>query len=275
MAEDLSWVPETLINLLKRSESHYRAVGFKRTAHHISKALAEAEKSNVNVEFYPKYVKLLKDDISDFITGMNFDRKVTDDFIGSMNQSIDAVSTLLAGLDAEGKTPTFNGSTSKPEDAASIRAFFEKYGTLYDPIRSTGNAFDALTFAIPTFEMVYNHVFTPGRAYLISQLELALGRDRTLEMVDSILSVYGIIPKGNELVSDYRYAYENPGDLSEDQKGWVLTDKVTIPVNSFARWSIFMYYKVQIITAMLPAHNVIFFAMVKNLINKRQAEGRQ
>ena len=39
MAGEQSWLPETVRNILERSESHYRSVNFKRCAHHMKAAL--------------------------------------------------------------------------------------------------------------------------------------------------------------------------------------------------------------------------------------------
>ena len=49
----------------------------------------------------------------------------------------------------------------------------------------------------------------------------------------------------------------------------------SVPVAYFARWPLFMYYKVPIITAMLPVHNVIFFSLVQETVDKQRAAGVQ
>ena len=113
MAAEPSWIPETLKSILSKSESHYRSVGFKRCAHLMGKTLTEAESGSVDPEFYEKYVHHLKDDAKEFMATFGFGPAVTQQFTDSMLKAIDSVHTLLVGLDKEGKTPTFNGATSK------------------------------------------------------------------------------------------------------------------------------------------------------------------
>lgn len=270
MANELSWIPETLKILLERSESHYRSINFKRTAHLMKQTYDDAVRGSVSVEFYAKYVRVLKDDSKDFFKSFGFDEATTDAFIASMNRSIDAVQLMLNTLDKEGKTPTFNGATSKNEDVEAINAYLDENGGLFDPIESTPDHYSALEAMDPFYEVVYNHVFIPGRDFIVSQVDLAIGHDHMLEYADSILSVDGLIPDCKLNVADFRYAFQHPGNFNEDETGWVLTDKVTVPVKAIARWPLFMYYKVPIITAMLPIHNVIFFSLVQETMAKRK-----
>ena len=62
MAADQSWIPETLKTILSKSESHYRSVGFKRTAFLMNQTLLSAEMGRIPDDFYEKYVLRLRDD---------------------------------------------------------------------------------------------------------------------------------------------------------------------------------------------------------------------
>lgn len=269
MAADFSWVPETLTKLLERSESHYRSVGFKRTAYLMKSTSEDAKNNNVSVDFYGKYVRLLKDDASEFVGNMGFDAETKGAFVSSLHRSVDAVHVLLDTMDKDGKTPTFNGATSRKEDVEAVNVYLDAAGGIIDPVESTGNPYSALESADPFYETVYNHVYLPGKEFLVAQAGIPLGREHMMEYADAILSVDGLIPDKGENASDFRYAFQHPGKFTEDMKGWILTDRVTVPVKSIARWPILMYYKVPIVTAMLPVHNVVFFALVNETVRKK------
>ena len=70
------------------------------------------------------------------------------------------------------------------------------------------------------------------------------------------------------------FAFANPGDMAENGE-WQIMEGYSVPVVYFARWPLFMYYKVPIITAMLPVHNVIFFSLVQETVDKQRAAGVQ
>lgn len=271
MAAEPSWIPETLKSILSKSESHYRSVGFKRCAHLMGKTLTEAESGSVDPEFYEKYVHHLKDDAKEFMATFGFGPAVTQQFTDSMLKAIDSVHTLLVGLDKEGKTPTFNGATSKKEDVEALNKFLDEYGGLFDPLAAATDNYTALEHMSPFYEVVYNHVFIPGRDFLISQLELAVGHNKMQDISEAIFSINGLMEKNGVKMSDFRYAFQNPGDFDETEENWILNDHVSIPVESVARWPLFMYYLVPIITAMLPIHNVIFFSLVQSNIEKNRA----
>ena len=76
--------------------------------------------------------------------------------------------------------------------------------------------------------------------------------------------------KNGVKMSDFRYAFQNPGDFDDTEENWILNDHVTVPVESVARWPLFMYYLVPIINAMLPIHNVIFFSLVQSEMEKKK-----
>ncbi len=273
MAGEPSWIPETLKTILSKSESHYRSVGFRRCAHLMGQTLASAESGSVPADFYEKYVHHLKDDAREFMAGFGFGPAVTQQFTESVIKAIDSVYTLVVGLDKEGKTPTFNGATSKKADVEAMNSFLDEYGGLFDPLAAATDNFTALEHMAPFYEVVYNHVFIPGRDFLISQLELAVGHTKMQDISEAILSVNGLMEKNGEKMSDFRYAFQNPGKFDETEENWILNDRVTIPVESVARWPLFMYYLVPIVTAMLPIHNVIFFSLVQTQMEKNKAKG--
>ena len=274
MAGEQSWLPETVKNLLERSEAHYRAVGFKRCAHHMKATLSSAVgEAMIPSDFYPRYVSLLKDDSKEFIMGLGFPERITDPFVRSMHRSIDLVAQVMSELDTASKTPTFSGSTSRKDDADAVNSYLSEHG-LFDPVAEAEDPLGALELADPFYEMVHDHVFMPGRNYLIVQLELAAGRERMEQAADEILSVDRAIRERGEVYSDFRYAFSHPGDMTDDGK-WRVIEGFDVPVDYFARWALFMYYKVPIITAMLPVHNIIFFSLVQDRIAEQRRAGVQ
>ncbi|MBO5600063.1 MAG: hypothetical protein J5897_03360 [Candidatus Methanomethylophilus sp.] len=275
MAEEQSWLPETVRNILERSESHYRSVNFKRCAHHMKAALdAVSAGEPLSADFYDRYVQLLKDDCREFLAGFGFEPKITDLFTKSMLRSIDLVAQALGEFDRTGKTPTFSGATSRREDVEAINAYLSAHGGLFDPMKVSEDPLKVLEAVDPFYEAVHDHVLLPGRNYLIVQMELAAGHDRMLQVADEILSVEKAIRDKGEVYSDFRYAFENPGDLTESGE-WQIAEGYSVPVSYFARWPLFMYYKVPIITAMVPVHNVIFFSLVQENVAKQKAAGVQ
>ncbi len=270
MAADQSWIPETLKTILSKSESHYRSVGFKRTAFLMNQTLLSAEMGRIPDDFYEKYVLRLRDDARDFMATFGFGPAVTEQFTQSLLKAIDSVHTLLVGLDKEGKTPTFNGATSKKEDVEAMNAFLDEYGGLFDPLAAASDNYTALENMAPFYEVVYNHVFVPGRDFMVSQLELAVGHDKMKDIAEAIFSVNGLMEKDGQKMSDFRYAFQNPGRFDDTEENWILNDHVSVPVESVARWPLFMYYLVPIINAMLPIHNVIFFSLVQSEMEKKK-----
>ena len=273
MTEGQSWLPDTVKNLLKNSEAHYRSIGFRRVASLMSSTLNSASDIGpITPEFYTKYVRCLTDDSAQLVRSFGFPKNVTEYFVNSMARSIDLVQQVLTELDSLGKTPTFNGTTGKKEDAEAIQRFFSE-NELSDPVQKGSDPADILAAAEPFFDMVYEHVFRPGRDYLISQLDLAAGHDRMLVVSEEILSIEKAVRQHGEVFSDFRYVQTHPGDLSDDGSAWKVLDDFDVPVDRFSRWAYFIYYKVPILTAMLPVHNIIFFALVQDTIEKRRSEG--
>ena len=275
MAGEQSWLPETVRNILERSESHYRSVNFKRCAHHMKAALDSVSAGGaVAPDFYPRYVEKLKDDCREFIAGFGFEPSVTESFTRSMLRSIDLVAQALEEFDRTSKTPTFSGATTRREDAEAINAYLSAHGGLFDPMTVSQDPMEVLEAVDPFYEAVHDHVLVPGRNYLIVQMELAAGHERMLQVADEILSVEKAIRDRGEVFSDFRYAFANPGDMAENGE-WQIMEGYSVPVAYFARWPLFMYYKVPIITAMLPVHNVIFFSLVQETVDKQRAAGVQ
>ncbi len=271
MMEDRSWIPDTVKNILKNSETHYRSIGFRRVASLMSSTYRDVSDHNtISPEFYSKYVRLLIDDSSQLVRSFGFPKNVTEYFISSITRSIGLVEHVLSELDEKGKTPTFNGTTGKAEDAKEFQKYFSTTG-LTDPMLNSSDPLEILGSAEPFFDLVYEHRFKPGRDYLISQLDLAVGHDRMLIVSEEILSVEKAVRENGEVFSDFRYVQTHPGDLSEQGTGWKVLDDFVVPINRFARWGYFMYYKVPILTAMLPVHNIIFFALVQDNIEKRHS----
>ena len=228
----------------------------------------------LSADFYDRYVQLLKDDCREFLAGFGFEPKITDLFTKSMLRSIDLVAQALGEFDRTGKTPTFSGATSRREDVEAINAYLSAHGGLFDPMEVSEDPLKVLEAVDPFYEAVHDHVLLPGRNYLIVQMELAAGHDRMLQVADEILSVEKAIRDKGEVYSDFRYAFENPGDLTESGE-WQIAEGYSVPVSYFARWPLFMYYKVPIITAMVPVHNVIFFSLVQENVAKQKAAGVQ
>ena len=275
MAGEQSWLPETVRNILERSESHYRSVNFRRCAHHMKAALEDISSGRpLPADFYPRYVEKLKDDSREFIAGFGFGSPVTEAFTRSMQRSIDLVAQALEEFDRAGKTPTFSGVTSRREDVEAINSYLSAHGGLFDPMEVSEDPLKVLEAVDPFYEAVHDHVLIPGRNYLVVQMELAAGHDRMLQVADEILSVEKAIRDRGEVFSDFRYAFENPGDMT-DSGEWGIMEGYSVPVPYFARWPLFMYYKVPIITAMLPVHNVIFFSLVQETVARQKAAGVQ
>lgn len=274
MTNEKSWLPETVMNLLKNSEAHYRSIGFRRVASHMVSTIRTAsEEGTVHPEFYRKYVRCLTDDAVQLIRTFGFTKDVTDYFADSMVRSIRLTEQMLSELDSAGRTPTFNGTTGRKEDAEAFRDFFSA-SELMDPVASGPEVSDILYSAEPFFGLVYEHSFLPGKEYLVSQLDLAVGHDRMLTVSEEILSVEKAIRENGEVYADFSYAQTHPGDLSDDATAWRIMDGFDVPIDRFSRWAYFMYYKIPILTAMLPVHNIIFFSLVQDTIEKRSS-GRQ
>ena len=223
----------------------------------------------VPADFYPRYVEKLKDDAREFIAGFGFEASVTESFTKSMLRSIDLVAQALEEFDRTSKTPTFSGATTRREDAEAINAYLGAHGGLFDPMSVSQDPMEVLEAVDPFYEAVHDHVLVPGRNYLIVQMELAAGHERMLQVADEILSVEKAIRDRGEVFSDFRYAFANPGDMAENGE-WQIMEGYSVPVAYFARWSLFMYYKVPIIAAMLPVHNVIFFSLVQSEMEKKK-----
>lgn len=272
MTKGRSWLPDTVINLLKNSEVHYRSIGFRRVASLMSTTLRSADEGAVSPAFYPKYVRCLTDDSAQLVRSFGFPKDVTEYFITSMTRSIGLVEQILSELDSSGRTPTFNGTTGKKEDNEVFRRFFSTSG-LSDPVMNGSGSLEILSNAEPFFNLVFEHSFLPGKDYLVSQLDLAVGHDRMLIVSEEILSVEKAIRENGEVFSDFRYVQTHPGDLSTDGSAWKVLDDFEVPVERFSRWAYFMYYKIPILTAMLPVHNIIFFSLVQETIEKRRSEG--
>ncbi len=272
--EGLSWIPETVKNILKNSETHYRSIGFRRVASLISSACRDvSDLGTVSPKFYSEYVRLLTDDSSQLVRSFGFPKDITEYFIASLARSIGLIGQILSELDEKGKTPTFNGTTGRTEDAEAFRKYFSA-AELTDPMRISSEPPEILGSAEPFFGLVYEHRFKPGRDYLVSQLDLAVGHDRMLAVSEEILSVEKTVSRDGGVFSDFGYAQTHPGDLTEQGNGWKICEDLVVPVDRFSRWGYFMYHKVPILTAMLPVHNIVFFSLVRNNIAKRRSEGR-
>ncbi|MCQ2078752.1 MAG: hypothetical protein MJZ38_01655 [archaeon] len=269
---DLTWIPDSLRNLLQRSEAHYRSIGFKRTAHHMKASLESAtSRGTISEDFYPRYVQLLKDDVKEFMHSWEIGRRLSEHFIDSMIYSIDRIASMLEDLDSRSKTPTFNGSTSHPEDVEAIEEYIDRNGGIYDPLTLTTDPYEALDLMDPFYDLIYNHVYVPGRDYLVSQLDLAVGHEKMMVLAEEILAVSMVLPMDGETVSDFRHAFQVPGYFTDDEASWVVADDCVVPIEEVARWPLFMYYKVPILTAMLPIHNIRFFYLVQDRIEQQSS----
>lgn len=198
MTKGRSWLPDTVINLLKNSEVHYRSIGFRRVASLMSTTLRSADEGAVSPAFYPKYVRCLTDDSAQLVRSFGFPKDVTEYFITSMTRSIGLVEQILSELDSSGRTPTFNGTTGKKDDNEVFRRFFSTSG-LSDPVMNGSGSLEILSNAEPFFNLVFEHSFLPGKDYLVSQLDLAVGHDRMLIVSEEILSVEKAIRENGEV----------------------------------------------------------------------------
>lgn len=273
MRNGQDWLPETVINLLTELERYYVSVGFRRTASLMRTSLSGARTDgSLPSDFYGRYVSLLKDDSRDMVSSFGFDEGTKETFIRSVSRSIDMVSDMLAQLDSEGRTPTFSGSAGKADDRHALETYINEYG-ISDPVSEGLTPYEVLSAADGFYNIVHDHVFVPGRSYLVSQLELAVGRDRTLAIVEELLCAEKTIRENGIAVSDFEYAFVHPGTFTKDMACWHIADGLDVSVGRFARWPLLVYYKTPILTSMLPVHNVIFFTLVQDAVEKRRETG--